>query len=547
MRIATKTFIVVLVCLIGAGLSAGTVFVYYSDLENARYQREVSRLALRDTDNFRTVTSQWFVTIDLFFFEKQGYLASGIKTQAKQMLDVLNVIQSYNNSEQTTEFEEVSSAISAIHDAVDKASILTDQEGTKWNQYIDLMDEKAGFIIDGIEILYENYEIIETNNKAIYEKKRHTFNIIIWVSIGIYLVFVLASWLWASKNIAQPVENLRKRTREAKTEATGLSFVLEKGSREVIQLSHSFQEFYDRLYQAKRKSEKRKQELQESLDQLTEARLQLVQSEKLASVGQLASGVAHEINNPIGSVASNFNTLKSYAEDLSEVLAKQAECIEKLRNDNEDHDAAHAELSTFQDQKDIDFIVEDLALLLGDSHTSIDRVKKIVSDLLEFSHVNSPDLVQTNINELLEKTINIIDKHLLETIDLRIKLGDIPEIICHGGKIGQAFMNVLMNAIEAIQRKGDKGIIQVKTFAQGKKVYIEIQDSGCGIEDDNLNRIFDPFYTTKSIGDGTGLGLHITQSIMENHEGAILAISQVNVGTKFRIELPISSAESTAS
>jgi signal transduction histidine kinase len=554
-RIATKTFIVVLVCLIGAGISSSVVFFSYSDLEKIRYQREVSQLALRDADNFRTVTSQWFVTIDLFFYEKQGYLASGIKTQAIQMLDVLNVIQSYNNSKDEEVFSEMSTAIQSIHDAVDKASILRDQEGTQWNQYINLMDEDSGIIIDDIETLYERYEIIAKETIIQYEEKNNAFLVVIWVSIGIYLFFVFASWFWASKNISQPVETLTKRTKEAKTEATGLSFILEKGSKEVIQLSRSFQDFYDRLYLAKQKSEKRKKELQESVDQLTEARLQLVQSEKLASVGQLASGVAHEINNPIGSVSSNFNTLKSYAEDLSDILEKQNECIEKLCNEEQNNTEALKELSTYQAQKDVDFIVEDLSLLLNDSHTSIERVKKIVSDLLEFSHVNSPNLTQVNINQLLEKTINLIDKNRLEKISLRANHMEIPEIVCHGGKIGQALMNVLLNAVEAINRKvnddvdtdkeEDKkiGIIQSKTFVQGEKIYIEIQDNGCGIEQENLSRIFDPFYTTKSIGDGTGLGLHITQSIMDNHNGNIIAISKMGVGTKLRIELPIKAKE----
>jgi signal transduction histidine kinase len=550
-RIATKTFIVVLVCLIGAGLSSSVVFISYSDLEKIRYQREVSQLALQDADNFRTVTSQWFVTIDLFFYEKQGYLASGIKTQAKQMLDVLSIIQSYNNSEDEEVFSKMSVAIHSIHDAVDKASILSNQEKIEWNQYINLMDDQSGVIIDGIETLFERYEIIAQETITQYKEEKHTFFILIWVSIGIYLIFVLSSWFWASKNISQPVEMLTRRTKEAKTEATGLSFILKKGSKEVIELSRSFQDFYDRLYLAKQNSEKRKKELQESLDQLTEARLQLVQSEKLASVGQLASGVAHEINNPIGSVSSNFNTLKSYAEDLSSVLAKQNNCIEKLCNDELDNTEALEELRTYQAQKDVDFIVEDLTALLNDSHTSIERVKKIVSDLLEFSHVNSPNITQVNINQLLEKTINLVDKSHLEKISIHTNHMEVPEIICHGGKIGQALMNVLLNAVEAINRRVDadggankeegknKGIIQSKTFVQDDKIYIEIQDNGCGIEEENLSRIFDPFYTTKNIGDGTGLGLHITQSIMENHHGNIMAISKVNIGTKLRIELPI--------
>lgn len=538
MRIATKTLIVVLVCLIGAGISSSVVFIHYSDLENARYQREVSQLSLREADNVRTITSQWFVTIDLFFYEKQGYLASGIRRQASQLIKILEVIQSYNNSDEKNHFKEVSRAIQVIHSAVDKASTLRSQEGTVWNQYVQLMDEQAGIIIEGIEILYDDYAIVAEARVNAYTASKKRFNFIIWISIGIYLIFVFFSWIWASKNIAKPVEILTQRAKEAKTEEVGLSFLLEKGSKEIMQLSHSFQQFYDKLTI-------RKQELQDSVDQLTETRLQLVQSEKLASVGQLASGVAHEINNPIGSVASNFNTLKTYAEDLSKILKKQDDCIKTLQDDKLNHKEALKTLNQYKDQKDVTFIIEDLTALLNDSHTGIDRVKKIVSDLLEFSHVNSSNLSEVNINELIDQTIHLIENDRLENITFLKDYQEIPNIVCHGGKIGQALMSVLVNAIDAIQRKGGKGVIQTKTLVKGNKILIEIQDNGSGIEEKNISRIFDPFYTTKDIGDGTGLGLHITQSIIDNHKGHITAISKIDVGTKFRIELPITSSSET--
>ena len=256
-------------------------------------------------------------------------------------------------------------------------------------------------------------------------------------------------------------------------------------------------------------------------------------------MGQLAAGVAHEINNPIGFIAGNFNTLKGYVDDLSEYLDKQQECIATLGDETKDKAGIVEEVNQLREEKDVDFIISDLAALLGDSHVGIERVKKIVSDLLEFSHVNAPDLIEVNINELIDKTINIIDKQRIENITINQQLQDIPCAVCNGAKIGQALMNVLMNAIEAIERKQEAGIILLKTFTQNEKIYIEIQDNGCGVSEENLARVFDPFYTSKDIGDGTGLGLHITQSIIDNHNGYIQAISQEGAGTKFRIELPI--------
>ncbi len=343
----------------------------------------------------------------------------------------------------------------------------------------------------------------------------------------------------SKKNITVPVQNLSGLTKEADIDTKGLSFILKKGPKEVMYLSKNFQEFYDKLFLARQKSEKIKQELQKSLNELSEARLQLIQSEKLASVGQLDAGVAHEINNPIGAIASNFNTLKSYAEDLADVLEKQEECFKKIQQTDDNKEDIYEELKRYQTQKDVDFIMEDMNLLLGDSHTGIDKIKNIVSDLLEFSHVNAPDLTQVNINELMNKTIHLIDNNRLQNITIKNHNEKLPDLVCHKGKIGQALMNILMNAIEAIERTEKKGMIHCKTFMHKHKIYIEIQNNGCGIEEDQMNRIFDPFYTTKSIGDGTGLGLHLTQSIMENHDGAVMAVSKPGVGTKFRLELPL--------
>lgn len=544
MRIATKTLIVVLVCLIGAGLSATVVFVDYRELEDSRYQREVSLLALRDADNFRTITSQWFVTIDLFFFEKQGYLASGIKKQATQMQEIIDIIQSYNNADDSENLNLVKEAINITVDSVGKASILEDQDGKEWNNYIDLMDEQAGVIIDEIEILYENYQTLASERQVSYDNRAEKFKQTIFLSIGIYLIFVFASWLWASRTIAKPVELLTSVARHADIDESGLSFTPDKGPKEIKQLGASLQHFYENLFQARQKSEKRKQELQQSLDELAETRLQLVQSEKLASVGQLASGVAHEINNPIGFISGNFSTLKSYTDDLKEVIEKHIDYIESSNKEDIDQDSLLEEVKKFQEQKDIEFIIEDLSSLLEDSHTGLERVKKIVSDLLEFSHVNAPNLTEVDINELFNKTINLMDQTQKENIEFRTVFGEIPPVICHGGKIGQAMMNILVNSSEAIARKTDdgtptSGIVQVTTQAKNNKVYIDIQDNGCGIEEANISRIFDPFYTTKAIGEGTGLGLHITQSILDNHDGHLYAISELHKGTKIRIELPI--------
>jgi len=545
-RIATKTLIVVLVCLIGAGLSASVVFYYYNALESVQKQREISVLALRDVENFRTITSQWFVTIDLFFNAEQSYLANGIKRQAVQMKGIVDTIHSYENSEDGALFEQIESTITAIQTAVSEASILRDRQGEKWNAYVETIDELSMDMIDSIDLLYDNFEAISSANEKQYEEKKLQFDQMLLFSIAIYLLSVFISWLWASKNIAKPLETLNSIAKNAVVDRGEMSFELAGGSKEVLQLSRSLQEFSDRLYLAKKKSEKRKQELQESVDKLQEARLELVQAEKMASVGNLAAGVAHEINNPVGFISGNFNTLKGYVDDLSAVIQKQKACIEALCADDADKTALLEDIIEYQEEMDIEFILPDLVELLQESGDGLERVKTIVSDLLEFSHVNSPDKVATDINELLNKTASVLSNNLPSSLNDKITLRKdyhkLPLVFCHGGKIAQVLLKVLENAIDAIE---SEGIIALKTFAQGKKVYIEIQDSGCGISEDNIHRIYDPFFTTKEIGQGTGLGLHTAQSILEKHEGNIRVTSKEGIGTKFRIELPVGEDSAT--
>jgi len=545
-RIATKTLIVVLVCLIGAGLSASVVFYYYNALESVQKQREISVLALRDVENFRTITSQWFVTIDLFFNAEQSYLANGIKRQAVQMKGIVDTIHSYENSEDGALFEQIESTITAIQTAVSEASILRDRQGEKWNAYVETIDELSMDMIDSIDLLYDNFEAISSANEKQYEEKKLQFDQMLLFSIAIYLLSVFISWLWASKNIAKPLETLNSIAKNAVVDRGEMSFELAGGSKEVLQLSRSLQEFSDRLYLAKKKSEKRKQELQESVDKLQEARLELVQAEKMASVGNLAAGVAHEINNPVGFISGNFNTLKGYVDDLSAVIQKQKACIEALCADDADKTALLEDIIEYQEEMDIEFILPDLVELLQESGDGLERVKTIVSDLLEFSHVNSPDKVATDINELLNKTASVLSNNLPSSLNDKITLRKdyhkLPLVFCHGGKIAQVLLKVLENAIDAIE---SEGIIALKTFVQGKKVYIEIQDSGCGISEDNIHRIYDPFFTTKEIGQGTGLGLHTAQSILEKHEGNIRVTSKEGIGTKFRIELPVGEDSAT--
>jgi two-component system, NtrC family, sensor kinase len=277
---------------------------------------------------------------------------------------------------------------------------------------------------------------------------------------------------------------------------------------------------------------RRNAELIELNNKLSHAHEQLLQSEKLASIGLLAAGVAHEINNPIGYIFSNFNSLNSYLTSLFDIL----DAYKKA----EPHIAAQDVLAGLQELKkrlDLDFLKEDIVALMCESQEGIVRVRKIVQDLKEFSHVDSmQDWGWMDLHKGIDSTLNIINNEIKYKADVVKHYGKIPEIECISSQINQVIMNVLVNAAHAIGN--ERGRITIRTGASEQEVWLEIEDTGCGIPKESLSRIFDPFYTTKPAGKGTGLGLSLSYGIIHAHHGRIEVQSEVGKGTTFRIILP---------
>jgi PAS domain S-box-containing protein len=259
---------------------------------------------------------------------------------------------------------------------------------------------------------------------------------------------------------------------------------------------------------------------------------QLMQADKMASVGQLAAGVAHEINNPIGYVYSNLGTLDKYIADLLALL--------DLYGDAEGALAAEGpvlgRIRARKQQIDLAFLREDVTALMAESREGITRVKKIVQDLKDFSHADRVDDWQTaDLHKGLDSTLNIAHNELKYKCTVVKEYGELPEIECLPSQLNQVFLNLLVNAAHAIQ---DKGTITVRTGMRGDALCVEISDSGCGISKENLKRIFDPFFTTKPVGKGTGLGLSLSYGIVKKHGGRIEVDSEPGKGSRFRVLLP---------
>ncbi len=247
------------------------------------------------------------------------------------------------------------------------------------------------------------------------------------------------------------------------------------------------------------------------------SREQLVQADKLAAIGTLAAGVAHEINNPIGFISSNLNTMSKYIQKIQSLLAKPAEIT------GDDCVVLGDMLTDFNDA-------------VNESLEGTTRVRNIVADLKSFSRVDRAEKELANLNEGINSTLNIVWNELKYTCKVEKDFGDIPDLLCIPNQLNQVFMNILLNASHAI--KGDQGIIKVKTWFDDENIMVSFEDNGVGIPPQNVKKIFEAFFTTKDVGKGTGLGLSLAYDIVKKHHGRIDVWSEVGVGSRFTIVLP---------
>ena len=273
-------------------------------------------------------------------------------------------------------------------------------------------------------------------------------------------------------------------------------------------------------------------QVKEGKHALEQAQLQLMQSEKMASIGQLAAGVAHEINNPVGFVSSNLGSLSGYLQDIFSIIAAYEGVEAKAGGDR-----SFEEVQVLRQALDYDYLKQDIDKLLSESRDGLDRVRKIAQDLKIFSHVDDTVWEWADIHKGIDSTLNIVWNELKYHCTVTKHYGTLPKINCLPSQLNQIFMNLLVNAGQAIEGNGE---ITIATECVGDAtVRVRITDTGQGIAPAELARVFDPFFTTKPPGKGTGLGLSLAWNIVERHGGKIEVESKVGKGTTFTVTLPI--------
>jgi len=283
--------------------------------------------------------------------------------------------------------------------------------------------------------------------------------------------------------------------------------------------------------------QKRTAALMETNQRLKETTKQLIQAEKMASLGQLAAGVAHEINNPVGYINSNLDTLKSYVKDLLELISHYQN-LEASPDNIAAREAVKEAIKEARQRIDLEFLEEDIQHLIQESLQGVRHVKQIVSDLKGFSHPEEKEWHSANLNELIDSTLNIANNELKYKTKIVKHYQELPSVQCITPQIKQVLLNLLVNAGQAID---GKGCITIETglAPSAETVYVNIRDNGHGIEEELLQKIFDPFFTTKAVGQGTGLGLSVSYGIIQSHLGSITVSSEKGQGSCFTIHLPV--------
>ena len=283
-----------------------------------------------------------------------------------------------------------------------------------------------------------------------------------------------------------------------------------------------------RVHDRTQEIEEKNARLTELIETMKRMQDQLVHSEKMASLGQLVAGIAHEINNPVNFISANITPLKNYIRDVKTLIARYDEHVHS-------DEALREAILQIKREIEFDFLIDDLDVLIRDVESGAIRIKRIVQDLRNFSRLDEAELKTIDLHQSLDTTLNLLG-HIYEgRITVSKNYGDVPPVDCYAGQLNQVFMNMLANAGQAIAEKGN---VWITTRLDGGQVVISIRDDGKGIPEDALPKIFDPFFTTKDVGEGTGLGLSISYGIIEKHHGDITVNSKVGEGTEFIIRIP---------
>lgn len=301
------------------------------------------------------------------------------------------------------------------------------------------------------------------------------------------------------------------------------------------EFAEAFNTMVDKLKESREVITQKNLSLEKAYDELKAAQSQVIQQAKMASVGQLAAGMAHEINNPAGFILSNLNSLKKYCSNILEFLSMVSATIGEMQPAGKENPIA-IKIAEQRAALKIDFMAGDMDALVKESMEGALRITQIVQSLISFSNIDSSPYKPADINSCIENALNMLHNELKDRVIIIKEYGDIPQTTCNIGQMNQVFMNLLLNAVNAIEAHGE---IRIITQLDSQSIIVSFSDTGCGIPANIIDRIFEPFFTTRDVGKGKGLGLSASYDIIKKHNGDIRVTSQVGKGTTFIITIPV--------
>lgn len=387
---------------------------------------------------------------------------------------------------------------------------------------LKLRNEPFGFMVSkviwGDSFFYVGIGASKAKTKSVLSR----INYALFSMIGAVVLLLIFTAFVTSKIVLRPLNDLVEALQTMDVREGPIEMAVTSET-EIGVLTESFNEMSHRIHLARQELQTKIGELEDANREIRDTQARLVHTAKMASLGQLVAGVAHELNNPIGFVYSNMSTLRDYVEKLHKVIEASKVGATAVAS-------AKAEI-------DYDFIAQDLPKLIASSEEGARRMRDIVVKLRNFSRLDEAKLKRVDLKEGIETTLSLLQGETKNRIRLHTEFEKLPEVLCFASQVNQVFMNILSNASQAIGEDGDIWIRMEEQPAGTAR--ISIRDSGPGMKKELIDRIFDPFFTTKDVGEGTGLGLSISYEIIKKHGGEIQVKSQPGQGSEFIIEIPV--------
>ena len=481
---------------------------------NANLTQNISELETR----LQTELNQQQQTLKSMDVQGAFFLTSPSKTRPQHLIHMLYMPNSISNgSSETAPLIIAGISLDHLITPVPNSNLdimvnIIDQLGTVGTIDTHQHDQKTPL-----------HELISSSDKLavtfrLFESDRGTQNqdYFSWLLVGFSLVFTLLLVL----QFILAKRSIRGMASLAVQRANDLTAINSELTEEIINRVR----YQDELVNKTR-------EIETANKKLAEAKSQLIQQEKLASLGQLAAGVAHEINNPVGFINSNLSMLSKYSNRLLSLIDSLDDAIKQS-----DYHQFQLSFEQKKQQYKFDSAKKNILPVIEESQEGVDRVKKIVHDLKNFSRVDEAEWQWADIHQGIDSTLNIARNEIKYKAEVHLDYGDLPLVECVPSQINQVILNLLVNSAQAMESTGN---IYIRTWKEGAQVGIEVKDDGSGIPDTIIDKIFDPFFTTKEVGKGTGLGLSLSYGIVQKHQGTLSVKSQPGVGTEFIILLPI--------